>query len=191
MDCAKARSARNPGQLGGEVARREGIDAHAVLAPDRSEVPSEVDQGSFGGVVGSHRAAGGDDAVHRRNVDHAGRGRGPQEVRGQSAQVHNADQVDLDHPPQVVQRLLSQWPVVAGAGVVDQHVESAMSAHYLNDSLPVMRVGDVAGDGLHPVPAVLLQLVETVSAAGGGDDMGAGANMRRSSAAERNDPSSW
>jgi hypothetical protein len=49
-----------------------------------------------------------------------------------------------------------------------------MSAHYLNDSLPVMRVGDVAGDGLHPVPAALLQLVETVSAAGGGDDMGAG-----------------
>jgi hypothetical protein len=29
--------------------------------------------------------------------------------------------------------LLSQWLVVAGAGVVDQHVESAMSAHYLND----------------------------------------------------------
>src|SRR5204862_2291855 len=54
---------QEPGQLGGEVAGREGIDPHAVLAPDRGEVPGEVDQGSLGGVVGSHRAAGGDDAV--------------------------------------------------------------------------------------------------------------------------------
>jgi hypothetical protein len=37
-----------------------------------------------------------------------------------------------------------------------------------------MRVGDVAGDGLHPVPAMLRQLLEAVSAAGGGDDVGAG-----------------
>ena len=37
-----------------------------------------------------------------------------------------------------------------------------------------MRVGDIAGDGLYPVPAVLRQLLEAVSAAGGDDDVGAG-----------------
>jgi hypothetical protein len=49
-----------------------------------------------------------------------------------------------------------------------------MSARCRHDSLPVMRVGDVAGDGLYPVPAVLRQLLEAVSAPGGGDDVGAG-----------------
>jgi hypothetical protein len=46
--------------------------------------------------------------------------------------------------------------------------------HHLDDGLPVMRVGDVASDGLDPVPAVLRQLIEAVAAAGGRYDVGAG-----------------
>jgi hypothetical protein len=173
MDWEKSGIGQEPGQIGGEVTGGEGVDSHAVSAPDRGQVPGEVDQGRLGGVVSGHRAAGANEAVHGRDVDHAGRGRGPQEVRGQPGQVQDADQVDLDHSLQVIKGLLVQWPVIAGACVVDQHVEPAMGARVFGEPLPVTRVGDVTGERFDPGAALSGQLFEEVGAAGGHHDVGA------------------
>jgi hypothetical protein len=70
-----------------------------------------------------------------------------------------------------VQGLLLERPVITGASVVDQHVESAVPARELAEMLPVSRFSDVAGERFDPPPALLCQSVEEVGAAGGGDDV--------------------
>jgi hypothetical protein len=112
------------GQLGREVAGGQGVDPHAALAPLDGELAGEVDQGAFGGVLGGHRAAGGDDALHGGDVDHAGGGSGQQQWGGQTAHVEHADPADLDDLAEFFQRLLLDRAVVADPGVVDQHIEA-------------------------------------------------------------------
>jgi hypothetical protein len=123
------------------------------------------------GVVTGHRAARADNPIHRGDVDDAGRRGGAKQIRGQSAQVHHADQTDLDHPSQVIQGLVCQRSAIADAGIVDQHIEPAMPAGKFGEVLAVQRVGDVAGQCLDPAPAFPCQLVQAVGAAGGNDDV--------------------
>ena len=94
-------------------------------------------------------------------------GRGQQQRGGQSAHVQDADQVDVDDLAEFIKGLLLDRPVVAYPGIVDQHVEPAERLEPLDQRLPVVGVGDVAGDRLDPLAALAGQFVEEVSAPGG------------------------
>ncbi len=94
--------------------------------------------------------------------------------RREPADVHDADEIHLDDLTQVVERLLLDGAVVTDAGVVDEHIEPAMGLEELSDCFSMVRVSDVAGDRLDPLPALGRELIEAVAAAGGHNDMRSG-----------------
>ena len=76
----------------------------------------------------------------------------PAAARRSAGSVQDADQVDLDDPAQVIQRLVGDRAVVADPGVVDGHVEPAQWVQAVGQRLPVALIGDVAGRGVDPSP---------------------------------------
>src|SRR5437762_10432586 len=140
------------GQLGGDVARRHGVDQHVARGQLLRHRLRKAEQAGLGGrVVGlpfvadqPHDAGDVDDAAPAA-LDHPARRELGEQERGLEVRIQHLVPVLLADPEQQV--------VLGEAGVVDEHVDRAEVLLDRRDQpLALGRLGDVAGVAAGPVP---------------------------------------
>ena len=73
----------------------------------------------------------------------------PKQREGRLQECERSDQVDGQHPLELVERVVGQswlWRWAEGAGIVDDEIQSADFVRGVDQRGAVCRVGDVAGD---------------------------------------------
>ena len=142
------------GQRGGDVARRQGVDADVVLGPLRGQGLDHVDDAGLGHVVGDlGLRVVDDDAGH--GPDHHDRAAADAVLDQRSGKrlrdVERAQQVHLHQVLCVGGRVLLCRVVFAVACRVHevQRVRPERRVHGLAGGLHLLRVGDVARKALH------------------------------------------
>src|SRR6266516_3716078 len=140
------------GQLGGDVARRHGVDQHVARGQLLRHRLRKAEQAGLGGrVVGlpfvadqPHDAGDVDDAAPAA-LDHPARRELGEQERGLEVRIQHLVPVLLADPEQQV--------VLGDAGVVDEDVDGPdVRLDRRDEALAVARLGDVAGVAPGPAP---------------------------------------
>ena len=123
-----------------------------IFDPHRAKVVGEAlgepDRGELRRVVRA-RIRVGEQPAHRRGVDDVAFGVLLEHAGHEAADgVHDAVEVDAEHPLPIAQRALPQQSAREHAGVVAQHVRAAMvGERSVGQLLHRIGVGDVGDDG--------------------------------------------
>src|ERR1700733_108607 len=115
-------------EVGGDRARRDGVDADAVRAELLGEGLGQVDQGRLGGAVVDGGAVGLEKRIDGGDVDDRPAALGDHLGQGGPAGPQGDEEVQLHRPGEVVVAGAEEAPGAHadGADVVDEHVEPAV-----------------------------------------------------------------